>query len=73
MRSICNPKDIFNLMEIAINDKWNNLASYIELRNIAQKEIRRNYSLDELFEQIKVKSRISDDLVEDIKVRHQDL
>lgn len=67
MRSVCNPKDIFSLIEIALKDKWNNLAPFTELRSMAQKEIRENYSLDELCEQIKAISGISDELAEEIK------
>lgn len=73
MRSVCNPKDVFSLMEIVLKDKWEISASFTELRNIAQKESRENYSLDELYQQIKVVSGISDELAEDIKSKELEI
>lgn len=73
MRSVCNPKDVFNLMEIALKDKWEKSTSFTELRNMAQKEIRENYSLDELYQQIKAVSGISDELAEDIKSKELEI
>lgn len=67
MRSVCNPKDVFGLMELAIKDKWEISVSFTELRNMAQKELRENYSLDELYQQIKGVSGMSDELAESIK------
>lgn len=73
MRSVCNPKDVFGLMEIELKDKWEIFTSFTELRNMAQKEIRENYSLDELYQQIKVISGISDELAEDIKSKELEI
>ena len=67
MRSVCNPKDVFGLMELTLKDKWETSISFTELRNMAQKELRENYSLDELYQQIKGISGMSDELVESIK------
>lgn len=73
MRSVCNPKDIFSLMEIALKDKWDNPTPFTELRDIAKKKIKENYSLDELYEQIKAIIGISDDLAEEIKYKELEI
>lgn len=67
MRSVCNPKDVFALMELSFKDKWEASISFAELRNMAQRELRENYSLDELYRQIKGISGMSDELAESIK------
>lgn len=67
MRSVCNPNDVFGLMELALKENWDVSVSYTELRHMAKKGIRENYSLDELYRQMKVISGISNELTEDIK------
>lgn len=46
MRCICNPQDVFRLMEDVLQ------IPFTQMRNQALKQVRENYSLDELYEQI---------------------
>lgn len=72
MRSICNPQDIFSLMEIELK-KQNKMEAFVEIRNRAKTKIRKNYSLDELYQQIQNLTGISAILSESIKNRELEL
>ncbi|MDE7019193.1 MAG: HAD-IA family hydrolase [Lachnospiraceae bacterium] len=56
MRSICNPPDIFRLLEIWVNNESMSGKKFpfelMRYRGLAKEKISENYSLDELYEQI---------------------
>ncbi len=61
MRSVCNPQDIFRFIELQSG------ISFMQLRDEAQKNVRENYSLDELYSQIEILGNISHRMAEKIK------
>ena len=60
-RSVCNPQDIFRLIEIQSG------ISFTQLRDEAKKDISGNYSLDELYSQMEILSNIPHRMAEKIK------
>ncbi len=71
MRSVCNPQDIFLILEKELEK--NVITNFLETRNKAKKRIRRNYSIDELYSQIQKVSGISAGLAEHIKSKELEL
>lgn len=61
MRSVCNPHDIFRIME-----KKNNIL-ITQVRDHAKKLVRENYSLDELYEQMEILENAPHDRIQAIK------
>lgn len=60
-RSVCNPQDIFRLIELQSG------ISFTQLRDEAKKDIRGNYSLDELYSQMEILGNIPHRMAEKIK------
>lgn len=89
MRSVCNSRDIFRLLEIETalanegenrentenikNTRTEKSIDLIQLREQAKKEIKVNYSLDELYTQIEGISGIPHMLLKRIKNRELEL
>ncbi len=67
MRAVCNPRDVFALLEYEIQDVWNYDDSFSKVRNQAIKELDANYSFDELYIKIKEISKISQKSIDFIK------
>lgn len=67
MRSVCNPGDIFSLVEICLKNKWTSISSFTEIREKAKEAIKNHYSIDELYAQIEVISGMEHYLIENIK------
>lgn len=67
MRSVCNPGDVFCLLEIWLMDKWASVSSFTEIRERAKGTVKKHYSLDELYAQIEAISGMEHCLIEDIK------
>ena len=67
VRNVCNPRDVFRLLELWIQDEWKPLMAYTEVRSIAVKRLKTNYSFDELYKVIQEVCGISDELAERIK------
>lgn len=66
-RSVCNPGDVMELLQIVLWDKWKINTNITEMRNRAKCDIRKNYSLDELYMQIQKLYQIPAITVESIK------
>lgn len=49
MRCVCNPGDVFQLLERELETEWGAGVSYTEIRNRAKKKFSGDYSLDELY------------------------
>lgn len=54
MRSVCSPRDVFDLMDLTLKQHWPDAPSFSEIRNEAKQSLRVNYSLDELYARIEV-------------------
>lgn len=67
MRSVCNPRDLFQLMEIELHQMWKSENTFTEVREQAKKRIHKNYSLDELYQQMELLSGIPHFVMENIK------
>ena len=67
VRNICSPRDIFHLLELSVMNEWKADITYTEARNMAHKALKEEYSLDDLYEQIRKVSGISKALSEKIK------
>lgn len=73
MRSVCNPRDIFSVLEIEFKDRWKYEKSYIEVRNIAKGKLQKNYSFHELYTEITRIAGITDELSNLIQERELEL
>ncbi len=71
-RSICNPQDVFRLMELELKEKWG-IKAYAEIRNSAKRNLKETYSLDELYLEMKKIGGIPDALLETIKKRELEI
>ena len=69
VRNVCNPRDVFNLLEDEIREDWKIKSSFSEERNKAIECIEKNYSLDELYEKIEENTGLSHEIVEKIKAK----
>ena len=67
MRSVCDPQDIFRLIQLKLKEKGREDILFTELRDRAKKELKKNYSLDELYLQMETIGRISHPLAEEMK------
>lgn len=67
MRSVCNPQDVFQLIESDVN------LPVLQIRNKAKKYVRENYSLDELYRQMELLETIPCGRLELIKNREIEL
>ena len=72
-RCVCNPQDVFSLLEKEVRDVWREAAGFMEIRSRAKREIRENYSLDELYRQIEDRNGISQAASENMKHRELEL
>lgn len=77
MRSVCNPRDIFHLLEAwikaeAIREKKPGFE-LTRIRDKAKEKIRENYSLDELYRQIQKISGVDSDWLENVKNKELEL
>lgn len=52
MRSVCNPQDIFDFLDLVLKQHWADAPSFSEIRNEAKRSLGDNYSLDELYSKI---------------------
>lgn len=52
MRSMCSPRDIFDLLDLILKTHWADAPSFSEIRNEAKQSLRENYSFDELYSRI---------------------
>lgn len=66
MRAVCNPRDVFRLLEKEWEDKWTGAASYTEIRNRAKETLQKHYSLDELYVQMEALSGMPHSLMAEI-------
>lgn len=73
MRAVCNPRDVFRLLEIEFEEKWKGTVSYTEIRNRAKEGLRKNYSLNELYDEIENLSGLPYSLIEEVKNRELSL
>ncbi len=72
MRSVCSPQDIFRFMDIEWEKKQIGFT-FSEMRNKAKKELRKAYSLEELYRQMEVMLQLPDMALEDEKEREMEL
>lgn len=77
MRSVCNPRDIFRILEIWIEaqgiSEEKRAFDLIQQRERAKEKVRENYSLDELYRQIQKMSGADSDWLENIKNKELEL
>lgn len=73
MRSVSNPRDIFRLLEIEMAEVDARLIRLTELREEAKKEIKVNYSLDDLYAKMESISGLPHSLLEDAKNRELEI
>lgn len=71
MRCVCNPRDVFRMLEMwietdAINEKKLDF-DLMQQRDRAKDKVRENYSLDELYEQMQEVSGADSDWLENVK------
>lgn len=66
-RMVCNPKDIFQLMDIKVSEKYQMEESFSTIRTKALQHLNENYKLEELYEQIEILGHLSKKAVNDIK------
>lgn len=52
MRSVCNPQDVFGLLESLSGKSQQTDFCFLDIRNQAEKSLRNNYSLEELYTKI---------------------
>jgi predicted HAD superfamily hydrolase len=69
MRAVCNPRDIFGLLEQRISDVWTCGKRFTEVRNDAIAGLHENYSFDELYEKIKEISALPGEIIQEVKNR----
>ena len=67
VRNVCNPRDVFYLLEEEIKEGWNANLSFVEVRNKAIEKIDKNYSLNELYQKMQEITKISCDAMQSIK------
>lgn len=67
LRSVCNPQDIFRLIENEFG------IPFLQVRNNAKKYLRDNYSLDELYRQMELLEKMPRGQWETIKARETEL
>ena len=67
MRSVCSPRDIFDLMDLILKKHWADAPNFSEIRNEAKQSLRENYSLDELHSKIEMLHKRSFPFWETIK------
>lgn len=67
VRNVCNPRDVFYLLEEEIREVWNANISFVEARNKAIEKIDKNYSLDELYQKMQEITEFSCDTMQCIK------
>ncbi len=73
MRRVCNPRDVFKLLEIEFEAEWQQDLSYTEVRNQAIHDIRENYTFDELYDRIIELTGLPKTFAERIKKRELEL
>ena len=71
-RCVCNPQDIFSLLEIELGDEWQ-ASGFVETRSRAKRAIRENYSLDELYQCMENVSGMPHAVIERSKSRELEL
>lgn len=52
MRSVCSPRDIFDLLDLIVKKRRAGIPGFPEIRNEAKQSLRENYSFDELYREI---------------------
>lgn len=67
VRKVCNPRDVFYLLEEEIKSDWNISSSFSEERNKAIEKSDKNYSLDELYKKIQENTGLPYETVQKIK------
>lgn len=67
MRTLCNPGDIFHFLEQELGNSWLKEKTFAELRREAIKKLPENYSLDELYANIEMISKLPHSIIEKIK------
>lgn len=72
LRRICNPQDLFQLMELELKEKWG-IRAYAESRNKAKGNLKENYSLDELYLQMEKMGELPNVLLETVKNRELEI
>lgn len=78
-RCVCNPQDVFSLLDIQWQakteqkDMGQECATFMEMRSRAKREIRENYALDELYRQIENSSGIPHAVLEQSMDRELEL
>lgn len=67
MRAVCDPEDIFRLLEVEIQEEWQCANNFIEIRNEAKKRLKKQYSLDDLYKEIEKLSALPGPVIQSIK------
>lgn len=77
MRSVCNPRDVFRLLEMWIESESvcgaKPVFDLMRQRDKAKEKIRENYSLDELYRQMQKTSGADSDWLEIVKNKELEL
>lgn len=67
VRKVCNPRDVFILLQNQIKDQWDGKTDYISARSLARQKVCNDYTLEELYDQIEREFSISHALSQEIK------
>ena len=73
MRKVCNPRDVFLLLEREFSDSWNYVESYSTVRSYALQSMPENYTLNQLYDEIQHIAGLPHDLALKIKNRELEL
>lgn len=72
-RLVCNPRDVFRLLQREFEKEWIGEKSFYEVRGEAIQEVEDNYSLDELYAKIAEIGNIDESLLRKMKRREEEL
>lgn len=73
VRTVCNPADVFKILENYIQDEWNIERAYTETRNEIISELGEYYSLDEVYKKMECETELSHEVIQNIKRKEMEL
>ncbi len=73
VRRVCNPGDVFQLLQMEFADEWKYSDDYTTTRNIAKKNIGENYTLDSLYDEMSRITGFTSNLLNKIKESEMEL